>query len=106
MSSHFAQVLKIIRTNRGLTQEDVAFEVGKSPATIGQYEQNRIDPPYEVLDKLINAYDIDANVFFERKMHDDDNKEYLNQLVSCLSDRQKKSLAEHLFSMMNDPMQC
>lgn len=100
MSDHFAKMLKLIRANKGLTQEDVAFDVDKSPATISQYEQNRVDPPYEVISKLINAYGIDANLLFERKQ--DDNNDHLNQIISCLSERQKEALAEHLHAMMEN----
>ena len=100
MSNYFAQTLKRIRASKGLTQEDVAHDVGKSPATIGQYEQNKCYPPYDVLNKLINVYDLDANILFERKQICE-NIEII-QLTSYLNDKQRKALKDFLHTLTED----
>lgn len=67
MKNHISSVIKSIRIARGLTQEQLAELVGKSPAYIGMLEQGRAKPSYDVMEKIINEFDVDANLFFSNE---------------------------------------
>jgi len=67
MSKHIAAVIKNIRLAHGLTQEKLAEVIDRSPGHVGMLEQGRATPSYEVMEKLINKYDLDANLFFKEK---------------------------------------
>ena len=51
----FKENLKTLRQMRGLTQKDLAKELGLSPQRYNYYETGRNEPDYETL-KLIAAY--------------------------------------------------
>jgi transcriptional regulator with XRE-family HTH domain len=64
MSSHIATVIKNIRLAHGLTQEQLAEKIERSPGHVGMLEQGRATPSYDVMKKLIYEFDMDANLFF------------------------------------------
>jgi len=66
MSKHIASIIKNIRLAHGLTQEKLAEVIDRSPGHVGMLEQGRATPSYEVMEKLINEFDVDANLFFGR----------------------------------------
>lgn len=53
--------LKMIRKAKGLTQEDVAKELGVTRQTISSYESNRTQPDMETLKHLSKIYDAEFN---------------------------------------------
>ena len=66
MNDHISLVLKTVRKVNNLTQEEIAGEIGVSPGHIGSLEQGKANPSYEVMEKIVDKYDIDANLFFGR----------------------------------------
>jgi len=64
MSKHIANVIKNIRIAHGLTQEQLAEMIDRSPGHVGMLEQGRATPSYDVMEKLITEFDVDANLFF------------------------------------------
>lgn len=53
--------LKTIRQIRGLTQEDVAKQIGVTRQTISSYESNRTQPDLETLKRFAEIYDVELN---------------------------------------------
>ncbi len=53
-----ASNLKILRTRRGLTQKQLAGQVGVKPPVIGAYEEGRALPPVPVLVKLAAFFEV------------------------------------------------
>lgn len=53
--------LKTIRQIKGLTQEDVAKQLGVTRQTISSYESNRTQPDLETLKHLAKIYDVELN---------------------------------------------
>ena len=47
--SDFSNRLKTLRTDRHLTQEEVAIELGVSRSTLGMYETGKREPDFETL---------------------------------------------------------
>ena len=64
MNKYTAAVIKNVRLSHGLTQEKLAEVIERSPGHVGMLEQGRATPSYEVMQKLINEFDIDASLFF------------------------------------------
>lgn len=64
MREHVAVVVRTIRMGYNLTQAELAEELDVTPGHIGSLEQGRATPSYELMDKIITKYKIDANLFF------------------------------------------
>lgn len=50
--------IKILRTTAGMTQEEVANQLGVTKATVARYESNKIDIKREVAKKLAKVFDV------------------------------------------------
>ena len=61
--------IKELRTNRGITQEELAQKIGVTKGAIGNYENGVSSPKIELMYKLFDALDCDANY-----LHQDDMK--------------------------------
>jgi transcriptional regulator with XRE-family HTH domain len=66
MNDYISFVIKLVRKEAGLTQEGLAVELDVSPAHIGLLEQGKSKPSYETMRKIVENYNIDANLFFGR----------------------------------------
>jgi len=71
MINYVASAFKNIRDKKGLTQEELAEALGVTAGHVGMIEQGRAKPSYEVMDKLVNEYGVDANLFFRSEVFDD-----------------------------------
>ena len=65
MSKHVATFVKLIRLANGITQEKLAEVIKRTPGHVGMLEQGRALPSYEVMEKLVKKYKLDANLFFD-----------------------------------------
>lgn len=60
--------LRAARVNRGLTLKDVASLTGKSDMTILKYEKDSTDIPRDLMQKLLEIYDVRYdNIFFGKE---------------------------------------
>ena len=58
---------KCVRTGfllKGGNQKELAFFLGKSPVTVNNYLAGRTDPPFSVVLKMAEYFEVDAVVFF------------------------------------------
>jgi transcriptional regulator with XRE-family HTH domain len=53
--------LRAARLSLGLTQKEMADEVGAKPGSYSTYETGRVHPPLAVIRHLYRAYNIDFN---------------------------------------------
>lgn len=77
----FGDRLKQLRTNKKLSQKELAILLKVSPSTIGMYEQNRRDPDTETIRFLADYFEVsidyllcrtnDLNGFVESKLDKD-----------------------------------
>lgn len=51
----FSENLKKLRRSKGMTQSQLASNIGVSPSTVGMYEQGRREPDSKILKKLCMA---------------------------------------------------
>lgn len=92
------KVLKQLRTNRKLTQIQLAEKMGVSLNTIKQYENNMREPRYDYLLKLCDFFNVEPE-FFKSKLHFkiEDIKKYNDTLRITQS---KKIHYERSFSQL------
>ena len=53
--------IKELRIKRGITQEELAQQIGVTKGAIGNYENEVSSPKIELMYKLFEALDCDAN---------------------------------------------
>ena len=63
----FAEKLRMLRKQKGLSQGEVARRLHFQRATYGQYEQGRRHPDYETLIKIADFYDISVDYLLGRE---------------------------------------
>jgi transcriptional regulator with XRE-family HTH domain len=64
MKNPCAQAFKLIRLANELTQNQFSERLDISSSYVGQIEQGKAFPSYELLCKVIEMFDVDANLFF------------------------------------------
>ena len=65
MEEFIGMALKQIRTNAGLTQEQLADRIGSSTGAISKMECSRRSPSMRQLVKIANSYDIQVSAIVE-----------------------------------------
>ena len=58
-------VLKSLRKQKGLTQDQLAAEMGLSKSTISMYENGNRKPEYEVLEAFADIFNVDMNTLLD-----------------------------------------
>lgn len=59
--------LRVLRTERGLSRQDVADALGVNPQTIGYLEREDYNPSLALALKLADFYDLPVDVLFSLK---------------------------------------
>ena len=59
-----ARAIKIIRLANNLTQSEFSEQIGVTPSFVGQLEQGKALPSFEVLNRIVERFTVDANIFF------------------------------------------
>lgn len=68
----FKDVLKQLRKERHLTQEQLSRELGLAPSSIGNYEQGTRTPKYEVLEMIADYFNVNMDILLSSS-----NKPYI-----------------------------
>ena len=58
----FNEVLKFLRTSRGITQAEFAKAIGISPSTVGMYETGEREPNFETEEKIADYFNVSLDV--------------------------------------------
>jgi len=66
MNEQIALIFRTVRTSNKMTQAGIAEMLGVSPGHIGLLEQGKAKPSYDVMEKMLTLFSIDANLFFGR----------------------------------------
>lgn len=88
--------IKMLRVERRLTQEQLAFEADMHPAYIGQIERGEKSPTLDTLEKIVKALDVEFSELFQTKprgpsLPDDCNQE-LEEFLAGLSSSERSDL--------------
>jgi len=63
----FKDMLKYLRTKKGLSQDKLAEETGLSKSTISMYENGNRQPNFETLELLADYFNVDMNTLLDHK---------------------------------------
>ena len=58
----FNEMLKYLRTSRGITQAEFAKAMGLSPSTVGMYETGEREPNFETEEKIADYFNVSLDV--------------------------------------------
>ncbi|WP_101698537.1 helix-turn-helix domain-containing protein [Clostridium minihomine] len=61
MATDFSNTLKQLRKNKGLTQAELAQELGMSKSSISMYEIGAREPDFETLEAFADYFNVDMN---------------------------------------------
>ncbi|MDD6323132.1 MAG: helix-turn-helix transcriptional regulator [Bacilli bacterium] len=70
------QRLRQARQKAGLTQTQLAIQIGVKPAEISQYESNKRTPRWQVFNKLLDELNVTADEILGRNITVRDNENY------------------------------
>ena len=96
----FNEVLKYLRTSRGITQAEFAKALGVSPSTIGMYETGEREPNFETEEKIADYFNVsldvlrgkDTKAVIDLDKLNSDNKARLIAYYQALLDTQEGKL--------------
>lgn len=82
----FGQTVKELRTQKGITQEQLAEAIGLQPQTIATIETGRAFISSEVLAKLCNYFNVEPAIFFTQKVRrlSDEDINYIAEIKRML----------------------
>ena len=78
----FKTVLSSLRKETGLSQRQVASDLGVSQALLSHYENGAREPKLEFVVKACNYYGVSADYILGRKAERDDKKPLLTEALS------------------------
>lgn len=95
-SNHFnvGQRIHELRTNRKLSQEQLALRSNITPTYLGLLERNLKNPTLKVIEQLCTAMDISLADFFSETKNDSSDVDstslqILSQISNCTKDEKK-----------------
>lgn len=94
LQERIALVLRNKRIAMGMSQEQLAEIVDKTPSFIGQMERGECLPRIETLQALISCLGIDANLFFSDEVMAEDSVAELLDLANHMDEKKRSLLIE------------
>lgn len=82
----FSEIIKKLRVEKGLTQEQLAEEIGVSKSTIAMWETGKREPSRDLYEEVADYFNVDIDYLYGRtnirKAHhfDEDGNEYVNKM--------------------------
>lgn len=96
----FANRLKMLRVEKGLSQAEVASIFGVSQQTVGVWERDKSSPNPEMLVKIADYFDVSTDYLLGREGHNFSlSKEQKNLLQ--MFDSLSKEAKETIWTMLN-----
>ena len=86
----FANKLKDLRMQHGLTQAQLAKELGIGMSTIGMYESDIRKPSFEVLTRIANYFNVSIDYLISEDTNNNVMK--LASIINSLSIEQRKQV--------------
>lgn len=76
--------IRELRSERGMTQKELARRLGVSPSTVGMYEQGRRSPDHTVLTRLASVLDCSTDELLETERRSDDVGDVIDSFARTL----------------------
>ncbi len=101
----FNVVLIKLRTERGMTQEELSKATGIGRSAIGNYENGSRMPSTDVLNRFADFFEVDLDTLLGRKPieKNEQKQDFIEWLSSLLTPKGKMLLEKHLITMAMDP---
>lgn len=64
--ANFARVLRLLRNEKGLSQQALADHLGISKSAINMYERNEREPGFETLELIADYFNVDIDYLLGR----------------------------------------
>lgn len=64
---NFSNIFKLLRTQSGLTQQEIADKLKISRSSIGMYENGEREPSFELLEAIADYFNVDMNYLLGNK---------------------------------------
>ncbi len=93
----FNDVLRQLRTDSGMSQEELAKRLGLAKSTISMYESGSREPSLEILEAIADTFNVNMNTLTDSKKSSelsDELQEYLEELKNRKEMRMLFSLAK------------
>lgn len=92
----FCNILKELRINKGLTQEELAKELNVGQSTIAMWERGeRVPKNIEMYEDIADFFNVNLNSLTGKSNNNDDEQlKLLVELYKSLNDDNKKKLLE------------
>lgn len=98
----FSQKLKELRKQHGLTQAQLAKELGIGVSTIGMYESNIRKPSYMVLKKISTYFNVSIDYLInETKKENSINLDFHIEHINQLSPSERKQVEDLIEFLLN-----
>lgn len=63
----FSQILKQLRVERGMSQQEVADRLGLNKQAVSQYERGVRKPNFEIAEQLADIFNVDLNYLLDSR---------------------------------------
>ena len=97
MKNRMAEVIRMKRQQKGMTQEQLAEQIETTPGFVGQVERAEAYPSALVLAKIIQVLGIDANTLF----FDIDESSVVAREISIRAQRLEPEKQEFVLNMIS-----
>ena len=103
----FGDILKILRKDKNLTQDELAQKIDSSRSNIANYENGKNMPSVEVLQKLSELFDVSTD-YLLGKTNERNPSEYNTPEIRAIArdvaklKPEKKELFKNLLKQMSD----
>lgn len=91
----FSNVLRSLRTNAGMSQEELGNKLGLAKSTISMYESGTREPSLEILEAIADTFNVDMNTLTDSKK----SAEVSTELQEYLEELKNRSEMRMLFSL-------
>nr|DAE04461.1 MAG TPA: repressor protein [Siphoviridae sp. ctKeG8] len=101
LAVEFKDIIKKLRLERDLSQQELAEKTGLSASSIGMYEQGRRKPSFEVLELFADTFNVDMDYLLGRSSEPNKYSRILTRAQDELSKEELQSLenmAEYFLS--------
>ncbi len=93
----FSEKLKTLRKQHGITQEQLAKELGIGTSTIGMYESNIRKPSYKVLKKISNYFNVSVDYLVNEAEYENTfNLDFYIEHIQALSSEDREKVIEFI----------
>jgi len=104
----FSEIIKKLRSERNLTQEQLADEIGVAKSTVAMWEIDKREPGKELYEQLADYFNVDIDYLYGRtnirkaRLFDEDGNEYVNKQytendTSYYADDETREIAQEIF---------